>query len=151
MFMLSIMGLIYTCDFPLYSPSFAEEDRSKHGLYFQILVIHALTSTHMTMSMMCDHVTQRKYEPLFGNRLLCFVIGSCALIQVIYQVMRAIDRSNDEMMQFMRVSVSLLLYSVIVGYVHFLINSINEMADGLGIKVFQVKPKKSIDNENVTV
>lgn len=65
--------------------------------------------------------------------------------------MRAIDRSNDEMMQFMRVSVSLLLYSVIVGYVHFLINSINEMADGLGIKVFQVKPKKSIDNENVTV
>lgn len=88
------------------------------------------------MSMMFAHVTQRKYEPLFGNRVLCLVIGVCATIQVIYQVLRAIDRSDEEIMQFMRVSVSLLLYSVIVGFVHFLINSINEMADGLGIKVF---------------
>lgn len=146
MFIFSIFGLIYTCDFPLLSTPFNEEDRSKHGLYFQILCIHALTSTHLTMSMMFAHVTQRKYEPLFGNRVLCFVLFACAMIQVIYQILRAIDPSQEivDIMEFLRVSVSLLLYSVLVGFVHFLVNSINEMADGLGIRVFQVKPKKKL-------
>ena len=83
----SIVGLLITCDFPMFiDPS--KDDKSKHSIYFQILGIHALTSTHMTISMMFAHVTKRKYEPLFGNRLLCFVLMSCAVIQLIYMLLK---------------------------------------------------------------
>lgn len=44
-------------------------------------------------------------------------------------------------MQFLRVSVSLVLFVVIVSFVHFVVNIVNEMADGLGIRVFLVKDK----------
>lgn len=79
LFLASMFSLLFTCDFPLFADT-AKEDRAMHALYFQILCIHALTSTHMTVSMMFAHVTKRKYEPLFGNRLLCFVVGACTAI-----------------------------------------------------------------------
>ena len=101
--------------------------------------------------MMFAHVTRRKHEPLFGNRVLCLVLSACALIQVVYQILKATDRDEQEIMQFLRVSVSLLLYGVLVGFIHFLVNSINEMADGLGIRVFQVKPKKTVEQPALVV
>lgn len=83
----SVFGLLYTCGFPMFvNPSI--EDKSKHSLYFQIVCIHALTSTHMTISMMFAHVTRKKYEPLFGNRLLCFMLLACTIIQVIYMILK---------------------------------------------------------------
>ena len=57
LFLASIFGILITCDFPLFT-SPEKDDRSKHALYFQILGIHALTGTHLTVSMMFAHVTK---------------------------------------------------------------------------------------------
>jgi len=51
-------------------------------------------------------------------------------------------------MQFMRVCVSIILFGVIVSFIHFVVNVVNEMADGLGIRVFFVKDNKLIDKHD---
>lgn len=83
----SFVGLLITCEFPMFTDP-SKDDKSKHSLYFQILCIHAITSTHVTISMMFAHVSREKYEPFFGNRLLCFVLISCAVIQLIYMILK---------------------------------------------------------------
>lgn len=47
-------------------------------------------------------------------------------------------------MQVVSVSVNIILFGVIVSHIHFVINIITEMADGLGIRVFLIREKKKL-------
>ena len=58
--------------------------------------------------------------------------------------MRATDRTEQEIMQVVSVSVNIILFGVIVSHIHFVINIITEMADGLGIRVFLIREKKKL-------
>lgn len=50
----------------------------------------------MTVSLMFAHVTKRKYEPFFGNRLLCFVLSAGVALQLIYVLLTYVERDEQE-------------------------------------------------------
>ena len=97
---------------------------------------------------MFAHVTKKKYEPLYGNRLLCFLLVSSLFIQVTNQLLQAVDRDEEEIREFLRISVALILFTVIVSFIHFIVNVINEMADALRIPVFTVRRRNSQHNQS---
>ena len=140
-FLVMMASLIFSCDFPFFA-NLATEDLFKQKLFFKILLIHAFTSTHQTMSMMFAHIIKRKYEPIFGNRLLSFVIMYCFVIELMYLSMRFMGTPFPTVLNFFDIALNILLSIVFLCFSHFVVCSFNEIADAVGVRVFLPKKKE---------
>lgn len=135
---LMLTSLVNICGFPFFS-DLKNEDKDSEWRFFKLALILALSSMHVTMSCMFAHLLKRKYLPLFGNRLACFVIFAITVIHLIFFYHNWIGMDKQVISKFLEVSIDMLVWTVIFGLLHFIICIMNEMANALNIRVFFVK------------